>query len=280
MNTHFKCIFSDLDKTLLSPTSEISEFTRETICNLASRGIDFVPSSGRAFNSLPKDLFSIDGIKYAVTSNGVSINEMKTGTPLSTMCIPKKDMKNLLHFIKPYDTQHEIFINGQGYAPFDYWNNPSIAGEKIPDRKKYVQSTRKRVDDFDSFLLENISKIEAFDIISNPDVIQKIMQDMEHKFPDIYITNSERYLIEFSNIESGKHKGMERCCKLLGINPKECVAFGDAINDVEMLKLSGLGIAVSNSMKECKDAADFVSEYSNAEDCVARELRKIFASYF
>lgn len=56
-------------------------------------------------------------------------------------------------------------------------------------------------------------------------------------------------------IESGKHRGMERCCKILGISPKECIAFGDASNDMEMLKTAGLGIAVANAKESNRSSS-------------------------
>ena len=48
---------------------------------------------------------------------------------------------------------------------------------------------------------------------------------------------------------------MERCCKILGISPKECIAFGDASNDMEMLKAAGLGIAVANAKESNRSSS-------------------------
>ena len=132
------------------------------------------------------------------------------------------------------------------------------------------------MDDYDSFVIENVANTEAFDIIANPEIASEIKEELKEKFPGVYITHSENFLIEISNLESGKHRGMERCCKILGISPKECIAFGDASNDMEMLKAAGLGIAVANATPECKAAAAFTSEFTNNQDAVARELRKIF----
>lgn len=273
---NFKCVFTDLDKTLLASGSVISNYTKETIALLISRGIDFVPSSGRAFNSLPKDLLKIPGLKYAVTSNGVSVNDIKTGIPASTMCIPKEELKQIVEMAFKKKTCTEIFVEGQGYCTRNYWNDPSCAGKEIADRKLYVQSTRIPLDNYESFVMENIANTEAFDIIANPEIASGIKEELKEKFPGVYITHSENYLVEISNLESGKHKGMERCCKILGISPKECIAFGDASNDMEMLQMAGLGIAVANATPECKAAAAFTSEFTNNQDAVARELRKIF----
>ena len=272
----FKCVFTDLDKTLLAPGSVLTDYTKETIGMLISKGIYFVPSSGRAFNSFPKELLKMEGLKYAVTSNGVSVNEIKNGKPVSTMYIPKEELKQIIKIAKDKKVCTEIFVKGQGYCSREYWNDPTIAGEKISERKIYVQATRIPLDDYDSFVIENVANTEAFDIIANPEIASEIKEELKEEFPGVYITHSENFLIEISNLESGKHRGMERCCKILGISPKECIAFGDASNDMEMLKAAGLGIAVANATPECKAAAAFTSEFTNNQDAVARELRKIF----
>ena len=68
-------------------------------------------------------------------------------------------------------------------------------------------------------------------------------------------------------------------CKANGIDPSEVVAFGDSINDIEMLKVAGLGIAVENAREELKAVADFVT-LSNDDDGVAMVIEKIIDGSF
>ena len=56
--------------------------------------------------------------------------------------------------------------------------------------------------------------------------------------------------------------------------PEETAAFGDADNDIDMLKVSGCGIAVANATEGCKAAADCLTK-SNQEDGVAYGIREI-----
>ncbi len=275
--TKFKCVFSDLDKTLLATGSVLSEYTKETIEMLTSRGIEFIPSSGRAFNSLPKDLFSVKGLKYCVTSNGVTVNSMTDGTPLSTMCVPPELVDAIHSFVKGMDIAIEYFTGGQGYGNRDYYRHPEKYKGYLPEKMPYYLATRKPLDDVEKFVAENKEKIEALDILAAPEIIKDLMPKLKAEFPQVYMTNSEDYLIEISNADSGKHRGMERCCRILGIQPEQCIAFGDAANDMEMLGTAGLGIAVANASQECKAAADFVSDFTNDQDSVAREIRKIFS---
>ena len=53
------------------------------------------------------------------------------------------------------------------------------------------------------------------------------------------------------------------------------MAFGDDLNDNEMLKICGTGVAVANAVPEVKEAADELT-LSNDEDGVAQWLNKRF----
>ena len=55
----------------------------------------------------------------------------------------------------------------------------------------------------------------------------------------------------------------------------DMISFGDNNNDIEMLTGSGLGIAMSNAKERVKEAAHRVSEWSNDDDGVVRELERL-----
>lgn len=276
----FKCIFSDLDKTLLKRDGTISDFTRTTIETIISHGVDFVPSSGRAFNSLPECLEKIRGLKYVMTSNGVCLNDYQAKKILDTSFVPETTIERLVEHTKNLDAFVEVFINGQGYTPRKFFDDPSLIHGCDDIRINYVKTTRKPVDDMKAFILKNKRNIEAFDILAHPEKTSELEEKFRILFPETYITHSEKYLIEISNINSGKHHGMERFCRLMKIKAEDTIAFGDAANDIEMIQAAGLGIAVANATDECKESADRITEKTNNDDGVATELRSIFPLWF
>lgn len=70
-----------------------------------------------------------------------------------------------------------------------------------------------------------------------------------------------------------KGSGVLRMLEWLGVEPAEAVAVGDAENDVEMLRLVGVGAAVANAQPDALAAAD-VAVASNGEDGVAEVVRR------
>ncbi|CAK9017591.1 unnamed protein product [Durusdinium trenchii] len=82
--------------------------------------------------------------------------------------------------------------------------------------------------------------------------------------------------IEFLPADVNKGDTLLRLCNdHLGIRMDEVIAFGDNYNDMEMLTLAGEGVAMKNAKDELKEAANRVSEWSNDEDAVARELERL-----
>ncbi len=80
--------------------------------------------------------------------------------------------------------------------------------------------------------------------------------------------------VEITGAGVSKATGLARLCAHLGVEPAEVVAFGDALNDVEMLTWAGHGVAVANACAETLAVADEVTG-TNAEDGVAQVLERL-----
>ena len=72
------------------------------------------------------------------------------------------------------------------------------------------------------------------------------------------------------------HKGLslEMLVDYLKLDAKKTVAIGDYDNDIGMLRVAGIGIAVSNASKEALAAADAVT-VSNEEHAIARVIHDL-----
>ena len=83
--------------------------------------------------------------------------------------------------------------------------------------------------------------------------------------------------LEILGPRTSKASALVWLCAHLGIEPNEVVAFGDDVNDLEMLAFAGLGVAVGSATQAARDAAD---EYTPNDDYegVARTLRRLFSA--
>ena len=75
MNKKIKLIALDLDDTTLRSDASLAPETAEAIALAQSKNIEVVIASGRAFKSLPKAVLAIDGLRYAISSNGAAKSE-------------------------------------------------------------------------------------------------------------------------------------------------------------------------------------------------------------
>ena len=71
--TDIKLIALDLDDTTLNEYGTLSKRTRAAITAAVESGIHIVIASGRAYSALPKEIFAVNGLEYAITSNGAGI---------------------------------------------------------------------------------------------------------------------------------------------------------------------------------------------------------------
>lgn len=71
-----------------------------------------------------------------------------------------------------------------------------------------------------------------------------------------------------------KGEGMQRVCQYYGMSMRDTVAFGDSMNDFQMIQAAGLGVAMGNACDELKEIADVVCE-SVQEDGVYQQFSRM-----
>ena len=248
---NIKCIAFDLDHTVINSDGTMSDATRTVIEQAIAEGIEIVPVSGRAFATFPESIGQIEGISYAVTSNGAAIYNKKIGERIHGVAIESADLHSILDAFAPYfekgQITYEAFVDGVAYGGREYVEHPEAFG--VPERNvAYVQSTRKPVDDIIAFLSEHEEELDSLDIVAADTALyQKIEEQIPLVTKSVYTTSAVSYRLEISHKNSGKATGLAYVLKLLDITPEETVAFGDGDNDAEMLEFAGLGVAMENA---------------------------------
>ena len=84
----------------------------------------------------------------------------------------------------------------------------------------------------------------------------------------------ERYLEIFKEGVS-KYNAIKCVMDILNIDNKNVITFGDGLNDVDMIKNSGIGVAMGNALMEVKAVSDYTT-ISHNDDGVIYFLREYF----
>ena len=67
-------------------------------------------------------------------------------------------------------------------------------------------------------------------------------------------------MFEFVPRGFSKAEGIHRVCRYLGISPADTFAFGDSVNDIEMLQACGCGVVMGNASEAAKSYGDYITD--------------------
>lgn len=284
MHSEIKCIALDMDRTALRSDGKLSENTTAAIQSLIQKGIHVVIASGRSYYSLPADIMAIPGIEYAITGNGAAVYRMtdpdntvkcRRGNCIKRFLLEPGAVRHILDIVaQEPDLTFEAFVDGHAYADREYIENPVKFGAS-PQAVEYVKRTRQHIDSIKSFIMDHIHELDSIDIIVRDEFHKKKLHEMitaEEK--RVYVTSSVKQLLEISDCHAGKHSGLTYVLDCLGLQPEQAAAFGDADNDIDMIRFAGAGIAMENASESLKAQADFITK-TNDEDGVVCALKDI-----
>lgn len=266
-----RCIALDLDRTTLNSEGHLSGDNRKAIEQAVSSGIQIAVASGRSLDSLPGEVMEIPGIRYAITSNGAAVYDLKEGVCLRQYKLKAEAVRDILRWTQGEDVTFEAFIDGKPYAEKAYVEDPVRFGA-MPRSIPYIQGTRKPTEDMRSFIREHEGELDCIDVVVKSEKYkQRLWKTLEKQVRDVYITSSVKQLLEISDVNAGKDTAAEFLIGYLGLSREELAGFGDGHNDSGLLKYAGIGFAVANASKECREAADRIVA-SNDEDGVAEGI--------
>lgn len=272
MNHKIKMIGLDLDGTLLTSDKQITPYTRVVLEKAISQGVEVLVATGRPISAVPKEVLDIPGMRYALTSNSARVLNIETNEVVQESVLPVERVEEFLDILDHYDAIQEIFIDGVAYVrkrelshARDYFINPHMA--------EYIINTRVHVENVRDVLREkNLPVDKIHGMFRNAEDTKAAYEEMKD-IPGVVIASSIGNNWEINKEGTDKGKGLLRLGEMLGIRREEIMACGDGMNDLEMLKAVGFGVAMENGVEEVKTVADYVT-VSNDEDGVAKAIEK------
>ncbi len=262
----------DLDGTTFDSAGDISERTVATLEEACRQGAHIVVSTGRSYASLPQHIKDVKGIEYAITSNGAHVNLMQSGEQIYSDYLDPEAVKEIVVLKDETGADIEVFINGRAYVDESYYRDVEENG--CPYRNAaYVLWSRRPVENVTEMMLEHSGEIE------NVNFIYPSLDLLEAAVPRVKAIKNANVTSSFvNNLEVGGPNTSKKTALLwlldsLGIDSEELMCCGDAPNDIAMVELAGIGVAVANAWGGLKDHADYITA-SNDDDGVALAIEK------
>jgi len=240
-----KTIIVDLDRTLLHTDKTLSAHTVKVLKKCKKFGINIMVATARPFRAT-KQYCDLIGFDAMVVSNGARIIYKNQRTDYG---ICQRSAEHLLNALKRNPNLRITLETGD----CAYSNHP--------------------IEDYETILTDNLvgiaNKEGALKILVHLDSKETLPFVQKELTEDLYYTIAHGYLLQIMNASATKWNGIKAMLDICNCSPNETAYFGDDQDDVEPIKMCGLGIAVSNAIDEVKAAADYVIE-SNDADGVAK----------
>ena len=262
-----KLIALDLDGTLLDDNKNISKENIDAINYAKAHGAKVVISTGRPRAGVEKVLntLGINGDdEYLIIYNGGKILNVGTNETIYSTTINGKIVKELYEESKLLNTDiHAFRENEELITPK---HNPYTDVEaKINFIEDHLYDFNKIKDD-DLFI--------KCMLVSDQDNLTNAMANVNEKFyKEFSMVRSSTIFLEFLNKNSDKGKALKALADYLHIDMSEVMAMGDANNDISMIKVAGVGVAMENAFEEVFEYANYITDTNNNSG-VAKAIMK------
>lgn len=260
-----KLIATDLDDTLLRNDLTLSERVIHAIRQAKEQGVYVTFATGRMPSAARPYAEQLGLDVPIITYNGALIQESISHKVLYRKVIPVELAREVIAFL----------LNERAHVHM--YREDRVFVQKMNEwSESYGQKTRVKVEEADllELLQEEKEGVENIIILGPPEQLADLQEKLKERFLNkLHLTSSKPYFLELNHPEVNKGETLLNFAKGLGIKQEEIMAIGDSLNDIEMIKVAGLGVAMGNARQEVKDAAKVVTA-TNEEDGVAVAIEK------
>ncbi len=258
-----KLIASDMDGTLLDENSQVPEETYELVRALKKEGIHFVVSSGRRYDTLSEFFAPIkDEIDY-VASNGTQV--YVGGEVLDREVYSHAAIKRLEKVIKKFDCLHLVlFDRKNSYLLDDYDVYEREIDKDLPNAHRIYEAPSPDV---------SIIKADVYCSCKEHlmDMTYALTRELGDEF--VFAPSGQAWI---DPIQRGVNKatGIKQVMDYYNVDASEVMAFGDAMNDYEILRMVGESRAMGNARYAIKQIAKKTIG-TNKEHAVQQAMREL-----
>ncbi len=258
----------DIDGTLTRSDGSISSRTIQTVRNLQQRGTLLCISSGRPSQGIvpvARQLGMDEFGGYIIGFNGGLLMDYTSGQVIYTAALPNEALPVVVECgDRP---GHAVLTYADGAI---YTNRPD---------DPYVNISRQRngmpLRAVSDFLSQVPMPVPKCIITGEPDAMPAMQREVAarlHGVADVYL--SEAYFLEVVRRGVDKADSLARLLERLQLTHHDLIAAGDGHNDIGMIRLASVGIAMGNAHPDVRRMADIIAPPAD-QDGLARVLEEI-----
>ena len=261
-----KLIAFDLDGTLLDDEKHLPPENLAALQAAHAQGIFLVPATGRILKALPEELLAPGLFRYFIFANGALVYDLQEQQALYRARIEPELAVRLCTYMDTLPVLYDCYRGDCGYMTQWMYDRAPEFFETEPHILKLVKSLRRPVPDLKQKIQEDGLPLEKLQMFFRPEHMDERARQLElvpQLFPELIASSSLRNNIEINSARAGKGNALRALCEKLDLDTSESVAFGDGLNDADMLRAAGRGCAMQNAVPAVKEAADVTVETNN-----------------
>lgn len=264
-----KMIALDLDETLLNTDKTISGENAAALRKLHQAGIKVVLCTGRPINAIwgyLEQLGLTTSEDYTITFNGALVVNNATKETLAQSGMKRQDLELLHAFAAKNGYPLDVLDFDQVYPIADL--TPSVYQQMLKAPMTFTKTAFAELPD------HLYSKaVMATDALILDQVVDHLTPVMKQHY---HVVRSQPKILEFLAAGMDKAVGLGQLLTHFGWTFNELMAFGDAENDLGMIKAAGDGVAMLNGQSGVKAVANHQTPRDNNHAGIAAYLRQVF----
>lgn len=256
-----KLLALDIDGTVLKKDYALSQNVKDAIKKAAKTGVKVVLVTGRMYSATTfiAEELELD-TPILCYSGALARNSQKV---FYENLISDVLARAIIKELRAFDLQVNLYVDDEIYSEVE----TDTFIEYCEKRKlKY------KIKSFDSF--ENIQANKILAIGSNAEATTEVLEYLQAKFSEeLFVVRSLPTFCEIISKEASKGKAILYLAKNWGISSDEIMAVGDQDNDIELLKVAKIKVAMGNATEGLKAIANYIAP-SVEEDGVVDAIEK------
>lgn len=260
-----KLVATDMDGTLLNSQKEVPGDFIPWV--LSHPEIKTVIASGRQYYTLERDFIEIRDHLTFIAENGALVFDQ--GKVIYKNVMDPEEVRRCIKLCRTLPNASPMLCGVKSaYLEKRHASNEEVQNNAILyyDHLEYPEHLE------DVLEQDEIVKMAIFFKQCSAEEYYPAFDVLRHFVKPVLSGDS---WVDIQNQDVNKGVAVEAIQRKFHIAPEECMAFGDYLNDLELLKHVGESYCMINGHEDCKAVAKYVTEYSNDEDGVMRILRTL-----
>lgn len=263
-----KLIASDMDGTLLTTDKRLPQEFAQVVRALRAKGVSFCVASGRQYAALRRDMGDLAPDLVFIAENGALV--MENDERLFLDAIPAGELPGILRAgeglagVYPVVCRADVALIEASASP-EFIRNTQMYYANC----QVVESLEKACEG-----LTDVCKVAFYD--EGDAGTHELPVLKERLGGRLSVILSGENWVDIMRPGVNKGRAMRMIQRQRGLAPQECMAFGDYLNDLELLSSVSESYAMENALPEIKRAARYIAP-ANDEDGVMRVIRERFA---